>query len=365
MTPEMKTGPGPDATRAWQAIVRRDHAMDGRFVYGVATTGVYCRPSCPARRPRAGNVRFFATADAAERAGFRACLRCDPRGISPTASAARVERARRYLEAHLDDRVTLDALAHAVGGSPFHLQRMFKRFTGVTPKEYVGARRVARLKSGLRKGATVTTAIYDAGYGSGSRAYEHADARLGMTPTVYRDGGRDVTIRFAVVASPIGRLLVGATERGICSVRIGNDDRSLEAGLRREYPNARIERARTGLEAWIRRIVAALNDGGASIDVPLDLRATAFQCRVWRALREIPSGRTQSYRQVAAAIGHPTAVRAVARACATNPVALVVPCHRVVRADGDLGGYRWGVDRKRQLLDRERRSVERTTQRHA
>lgn len=348
---------GADAERAWAAVLARDGAWDGRFVYAVASTGIFCRPSCPARRPRRDRVAFFAEAAAAVAAGYRACRRCAPLQEGASDAERRVAAARAYLAAHLDETVTLERLGREVGASPFHLQRTFKRVLGVSPKDYVLAQRAERLKQRLKEGDDVTTATYEAGYGAGSRLYEQSNARLGMTPGTFRRGGRGAHIRFAFAAAPLGRLLVAATERGICAVRLGDDEESLSAGLRRDYPQATLERVATGdpLEGWVDAILASLAPGPGTAPpplagLPLDVRATAFEWRVWRELQRIPRGATRSYGEVATALGKPGAARAVARACAANRVALVVPCHRVVRADGDPGGYRWGAERKRQLL---------------
>jgi AraC family transcriptional regulator, regulatory protein of adaptative response / methylated-DNA-[protein]-cysteine methyltransferase len=344
----------------WTAVLERDTRQDGRFVYAVATTGVFCRPSCPSRRPRQENVAFFSAPEEAERAGYRACRRCAPK--STVAPAERtVREACAYLEAHLDEPVTLEVLGREIGVSPFHLQRMFKRVTGVSPKAYVNARRVERLKARLQQGDGVADATYEAGYGSGSRVYEQADAQLGMTPATYKRGGSGVTIRYGTTETPLGRLLVAVSERGVCAVTLGDSDGDLEAALRREYPQARIELGATGndahLEEWLGAVVRHLEGSQPSLALPLDVQATAFQRRVWQALQEIPYGATRSYGEIAAAIGQPQASRAVARACASNRVALVVPCHRVVRGDfatsGEAGGYRWGAERKRRLLERE------------
>lgn len=342
---------------AWTAVESRDSRFDGRFVYAVASTGVYCRPSCPSRRPKRQSVSFFAAPEEAERAGYRACRRCRPRATGPTDPERSVERARAWLDAHLDEPVTLAELGEAVGLSPWYLQRTFKRLTGLTPKEYASARRLERLKSHLKKGDDVTTATYEAGYGSGSRVYEQSDARLGMTPATYRRGGQGTTIRYRIADSPLGRMLVGATDRGVCSVTFGASDAELEAGLRKEYPNARLERGEDEkLETWTSAIVHHLEGDDPRLALPLDVRATAFQWRVWKALQEIPRGETRSYGEIAASLGRPGAARAVARACASNRVALAVPCHRAVRGDGDLAGYRWGTERKRRLLDMEKQA---------
>ncbi len=346
--------PKPHPDEAWTAVLARDPRFDGSFVYAVSSTGVYCRPVCPSRRPRRSNVAFFPDPAAAEAAGYRPCRRCRPRTGAPSPSTLAVERAREYLDGHLDERVTLARLGRVTHLSPSHLQRTFKRLLGVSPREYAESRRAARLKHELKRGETVSRASFEAGYGSSSRVYEQAAARLGMTPAAYRRGGQGLLIRFSIVDSPLGRLLVAGTERGLCAVTLGDDDAALVEALRREYPHARIEPTEAGLERWLEVIVGSLRGGPEALDLPLDVRATAFQLRVWRALREIPVGSTASYGELAARIGAPSAARAVARACATNPVALVVPCHRAVRGDGGLGGYRWGLDRKRRLLEGER-----------
>jgi AraC family transcriptional regulator of adaptative response/methylated-DNA-[protein]-cysteine methyltransferase len=359
--PRPPGGDRPSDDTAWDAVLARDTAWDGRFVYAVRTTGVYCRPTCPSRRPHRENVSFFAGADEAEHAGFRACQRCRPRSTRPSPATRAVERARQYLDERLDagadERMTLDRLAREVGMSPYHLQRTFKRVLGVTPAEYVRAGRSERLKRELRRGETVSRATYGAGFGSSSRVYEIADAQLGMTPAAYRTGGRGVEIRYTITDSPFGRLLVAATERGVCAVKLGDHDRMLTQDLANEYPNAVIEHAngdRDHFATWVNAIVRHLEGTSRRLDVPVDLRATAFQWRVWRALQNIPYGETRSYSDVARSIGAPRAARAVASACANNHVALVIPCHRVVREGGALGGYRWGIDRKQRLLARER-----------
>lgn len=342
------------ADTAWAAVEARDSRLDGRFVYAVASTGIYCRPSCPSRRPKRQGVSFFSTPDEAEGAGYRSCRRCRPRSAGPTDPERAVERARTWLDAHLDEPVTLAGLGEAVGLSPWYLQRTFKRLTGLTPKEYASARRLETLKSHLKKGDDVTTATYEAGYGSGSRVYEQSDARLGMTPATYRQGGKGTTIRYRLADSPLGRMLVAATDRGVCAVTFGSSDVDLETALRKEYPNAEIGRADDALDTWTAEILRHLEGESPRLALPLDVQATAFQWRVWKALQEIPRGETRSYGEVAAALGRPGSARAVARACASNRVALAVPCHRVVRGDGDAGGYRWGEERKRRLLEMER-----------
>ena len=325
----------------------RDARQDGRFVFAVRTTGIYCRPSCPSRRPRRDSVEFFLDPRQAERAGYRACLRCKPTEISAQAQA--VTRARQLLD-EAEGVLTLAELGKRVGVSPFHLQRLFKRATGLSPREYQSARRMQQVKQGLRKGDDVTTALYDAGFSSPSRLYEKSHQQLGMTPGAYRSGGAGVTVQYAIVPSPLGRMLVAATPRGLCAVRFGENASELETELRTEFHAATLVRDEAALRPYLRPLLANLRGEIVTIELPLDVRATAFQMKVWEKLREIPAGETRSYSEVAQAIGDPKAVRAVARACASNPVALAVPCHRIVRSDGELAGYRWGLQRKKKLL---------------
>ena len=337
----------------WRAVRERDARWDGVFVYAVASTRVYCRPTCPSRRPRRDRVRYFALADAAERAGYRACRRCRPKSSAVPAAIDRVRRACSVLASSTNGLISLTALAARVGGSPHHLLRTFKQTLGVSPREFADACRVGCLKTALRSGEGVAAATYDAGYGSGSRIYERSSAKLGMTPAAYARGGKGEHVNYTTIDSPLGRLLVAATERGICAVKLGEDDAALERDLRAEYPAARLGRG-PRLDAWVRAIVDSLTPGAPDPRLPTDVRATAFQRRVWRELQRIPRGRTRSYKEIAQRIGQPAAARAVARACAANPTALVVPCHRVVRTDGDAGGYHWGAARKRALLEAER-----------
>jgi AraC family transcriptional regulator of adaptative response/methylated-DNA-[protein]-cysteine methyltransferase len=328
----------------------RDARQDGRFVFAVRTTGIYCRPSCPSRRPRRDSVEFFADPQQAERAGYRACLRCKPTELSAQMRA--IMRARQLLD-EAEGVLTLADLSKRVGVSPFHLQRLFKRATGLSPREYQSARRMQQVKHGLRKGDDVTTALYDAGFGSPSRLYEKTSEQLGMTPGTYRRGGAGMTIQYGIVPSPLGRLLVAATSRGLCAVRFGESTNDMERELRAEFSAAAIHRDDSALQPYLQSLLANLRGENRTIDLPLDVRATAFQKKVWDVLRRIPRGETRSYSEIAQAIGDDKAVRAVARACASNPVAIAVPCHRVVRSDGELAGYRWGVERKKTLLERE------------
>jgi AraC family transcriptional regulator of adaptative response/methylated-DNA-[protein]-cysteine methyltransferase len=336
----------------WQAVLGRDSTQDQSFVYGVSSTRIYCRPSCPSRRPQRARVSFFGTPEAAEAAGYRPCRRCEPRSNQP-AIVRQVQFVREYLDAYPDETVTLEQLGQAAGMSPYHLQRTFKRVVGVTPKAYASARRLERMKSRLKEGDTVSRATYEAGYGSGSRAYEYARTGLGMTPGSYRNGGRGMRISYTVVPTAMGQLLAAATERGLCAVMLGDDAAALEAALRREYPAASIEPGNGNLKEYTESVVERLL-GRDDAALPLDLQGTAFQLQVWEALRRIPSGETRSYQTIAQELGRPTAARAVARACASNRAALVIPCHRAVRENGELGGYRWGVHRKQLLLEQER-----------
>jgi len=338
----------PDERECWRAVQNRDRQYDGTFVYAVESTGIYSRPSCPARHPRRENVTFFACADDAEQAGFRPCGRCRPNEVDSQVDLVR--RACDVIEAANGSAPTLAELGAQLHVSPYHLQRVFKRLTGVTPRQYADARRLDRFKSQLKEGETVTRALYDAGYGSSSRAYA---GQLGMTPTAYGGGGEGMVIAYTVTDCPLGYVLVAATERGLCAVSLGDSPADLEADLVKEYPAASIHRDDTGMGEWVSLIRAYMDGAPLPPDLPLDIRATAFQRRVWDALRAIPVGATRSYAEIAASLKQPTATRAVAQACAHNPVAMIIPCHRVVRKNGELGGYRWGIERKQALLERE------------
>lgn len=338
----------------WQIVLDRDRSADGSFVYAVSSTGIYCRPSCASRRPRRDRVVFFDTTNEAERAGYRACRRCRPDellGADPWVE--KIRRACVYL-ANVEGHPALARLARLVGGSPYHLQRNFKRIVGVTPREYAEACRLRKVRRELRGGAGVTGALLEAGYGSSSRFYERAAPKLGMTPAAYRKGGAGMSIRYATTRSPIGMLLVASTPRGICGVSLGESAAALEASLRREFPRADITADPGPLATTLKTIVAHLEGRQPRLDLPLDVRATSFQWQVWEALAAIPYGETRAYADIAAAIGRPRASRAVARACASNPAALVIPCHRVVPSAGGVGGYRWGAKRKEVLLATER-----------
>ncbi|MGA8766923.1 MAG: bifunctional DNA-binding transcriptional regulator/O6-methylguanine-DNA methyltransferase Ada [Candidatus Acidiferrales bacterium] len=361
-----------DGGSRWQAVQARDRSADGAFVYAVRSTGIYCRPSCPSRKPRREQVVFFPLPEAAEQNGFRECRRCHPRAFPmQDARIETVARVCREIEARIladpgmdvrsDTQLTLAALSTPVGMSPHQLDRAFRSAMGITPRQYADAQRMRRLKSRLKRGDNVTTALYEAGFGSSSRLYERAPSHLGMTPAAYGRGGAGMKIHYAIVGSPLGRLLVGATDRGISALYLGESDGALRAALRKEYPSAELisdargrrETNRGNLGEWVTQILAHLRGQEPHLDLPTDVQATAFQRRVWEELRKIPYGATKTYTEVARAIGRPAAVRAVARACATNPVSVVVPCHRVVRQDGNLAGYRWGIQRKRELLESE------------
>jgi len=346
-----------DEEQCWNAVAARDITADGRFVYGVLTTGVYCRPSCPSRRPLRRNTRFYANADAAEAAGLRACKRCQPRAATPQ-SAARMQALCRYIEAHAQQSLTLEALAARAHLSPFHLQRQFKAAIGVSPRQYHEACRLRTLRQDLREGAAVTEAIHAAGFGSTSRLYEKLATRMGMTPKQYRAGGAGLAISHACAPTALGLLMMGATDRGLCFVQFGDSEAQLQAMLQAEYPAAQRAPMAGAMQqefaAWMQALGAHLAGAPQAPALPLDLRGTAFQMKVWAYLQQIPPGELRSYTEVAEAIGRPRAVRAVASACAANRVALLVPCHRVIRGDGSLGGYKWGLERKRALIEQER-----------
>jgi AraC family transcriptional regulator of adaptative response/methylated-DNA-[protein]-cysteine methyltransferase len=348
----------PITARRWQAVLDRDASLDGAFVFAVSSTGIFCRPSCPAKRPRRQNVTFFADALQAEQSGYRACLRCRPKAVDGNPRSALVRAICRYIEQHIEDRLTLSLLAREFRRSPFHLQRTFKNVLGVSPKAYINAVRLRQVKQNLQAGHDVTTALYAAGYGSSSRLYERTAAQLGMTPEKYRRGAVGALIRYTIVRytianSPLGRMLIAATDKGICAIQFADNDDQLQQGLMREFPFATRRRDDAAMSEWRVNLTRLIQGRETNPSLPLDIRATAFQRRVWEALQRIPRGETRSYSAVAKKIGMPKATRAVARACATNPVAVAIPCHRVIREDGDLGGYRWGIERKERLLELE------------
>lgn len=337
----------------WAAVQSREPAADGAFYYSVRTTGVYCRPGCASRPARRENVRFHATREEAEQAGYRPCKRCRPE--QPALAQQRAEaiaKVCRLIE-EAEEAPSLDQLAAAAGMSRFHFHRVFRAVTGVTPSGYAAAHRGQRVRERLARSQTVTEAIYDAGFNSSGRFYASSTALLGMTPTSFRAGGAGVAIRFAVGQCSLGSILVGATEKGVCSIMLGDDPDALVRQLQDQFPNADLAGGDPGFEQVVARVVGFVEAPERGLDMPLDVRGTAFQHRVWQALREIPAGSRVSYTDLAARIGSPPAVRAVARACGSNPVAVAIPCHRVVRKDGSLSGYRWGVERKKALLDRE------------
>ncbi|HUZ72476.1 MAG TPA: bifunctional DNA-binding transcriptional regulator/O6-methylguanine-DNA methyltransferase Ada [Stellaceae bacterium] len=341
------------ADERWQAVMRRDRSADGHFYYSVATTGVYCRPSCAARRPLRANVRFHRDPEAAERAGFRPCQRCRPNGPGlERAHAAAVARACRLI-ATAEELPSLAALAEAAGLSRFHFHRVFKAMTGVTPRQYASQHRAQRVRAGLRGGGTVTAAIYDAGFNSNGRFYAAASDMLGMTPRRYRAGGPGAAIRFAVGQCSLGAILVAATEKGVAAILLGDDPAKLVEELQDRFPKADLVGGDRAFERLVATVVGFVETPAAGLDLPLDVRGTAFQQQVWQALRRIPAGATATYGEIARRIDRPEAVRAVGQACAANPLAVAIPCHRVVRHDGGLSGYRWGIERKRELLRRE------------
>ncbi|HZX25723.1 MAG TPA: bifunctional DNA-binding transcriptional regulator/O6-methylguanine-DNA methyltransferase Ada [Telluria sp.] len=341
------------AEQRWAAVQARDKAADGVFYYSVRTTGVFCRPSCGARPALRKNVDFYDSAADAEAAGFRPCLRCKPTGPSLEQRRAElVAQACRLIDA-AEEAPDLEALAAACGVSRFHLHRLFKEHTGITPRAYAARRRAERVQRGLGAGASVTQAMYDAGYNSSGRFYAESAAQLGMAPRRYRQGGDGSVIRFAVAACSLGALLVAATEIGICSILLGDDPEALVRDLQDRFPRADLRGAESDFEATVAKVVGFVEAPGLGLDLPLDVRGTAFQQRVWEALRAIPAGSTVSYAELAERVGVPSGARAIAGACAANPIAVAIPCHRVVRNDGSISGYRWGVERKRALLERE------------
>jgi AraC family transcriptional regulator, regulatory protein of adaptative response / methylated-DNA-[protein]-cysteine methyltransferase len=339
-----------NAQAAWNAVLNHDRRFDGRFVYAVSSTCIYCRPSCPSRRPARHRVTFFSSPQQAEAAGFRACLRCQPESPHGSLQDRRMEQARRYLDNHADETVTLHRLAGHVELSPFHLQRAFQRSLGLSPKAYQDAKRIERFTTLLKRGESVTSATYEAGFGSSSRVAERVSGALGMTPSAYRSGGRGVTLRYATALTPVGHALIAGTERGVVSVSLGGSEEELVGLLKAKYPHARLSRDPKGLQRQTQALLQCLDGRPLADSISLDVQATAFQRKVWKALQNIPRGSTRTYREIACEIGQPTAARAVARACATNPIAVAIPCHRVVRKDGRLAGYRWGLERKKRLL---------------
>jgi AraC family transcriptional regulator, regulatory protein of adaptative response / methylated-DNA-[protein]-cysteine methyltransferase len=344
------------AEKYWRATLDRDRRADGDFVLAVSSTHIYCRPSCPARRPLRRNVTFFRTREEAEKQGYRPCLRCRPNEVA--ASSALVAQAAKHLIQAGDEALRLSQVSKELNTNTATLRRAFRQVTGLTPRELAEALRVKRFKALLRRGTNITDALYETGYGSSSRVYERSNAQLGMTPATYQKGGKGMKLEYTIAKSPLGKVLVAATDRGVSAVYLGDAQDKLLAELHDEYPRAEISPATDAAQRWVREIVQRIEGKPAQEELPLDLQATAFQRRVWQELQKIPRGTTRTYSEVARAMGNPKAVRAVARACATNPVSIVVPCHRVVREDGKLAGYRWGLGRKEQLLAVERESAQ-------
>src|SRR5450432_905559 len=342
---------GKAAARYWQATLQRDRRADGAFVFAVRSTHIYCRPSCPARRPLRQNTLFFRTPVEAEHRGFRPCRRCRPQ--EQQLAAALVTQAARVLANSAEDNLRLESVAAQLKVSSAKLRRAFHSMAGLSPREFAVAARMERFKKMLRSGQSITEALYSCGFGSPSRIYEKTNSHLGMTPAAYKKGAPGMHIDYSITKSSLGHVLVAATERGISAIYLGENDKQLVLELRAEYPKAEVSQNPTGHGTWLREILKRIEGDKPSVELPLDVQATAFQRRVWQELQKIPLGSTRTYTQVARALGKPNSVRAVARACATNPVSLVVPCHRVIRADGHLAGYRWGLKRKQELLQRE------------
>ena len=358
---EQKDNILPDDEK-WRAVLSRDDRFDGAFVFAVRSTGIYCRPSCPARRPSKQQVLFFPGTIEAEQSGFRPCQRCQPCNTGPSPKDKLVDDVCKYIEANLQGKLTLGILSREVGLSPYHFRRTFKRVLGVSPRQYVEARRLARMKRFLRSGETVNNSLYNAGFSSRSRVYENVPGGFGVNPGEFRRGGVGLRIRYSIVDSPLGRLLVAATERGVCGVCIGDSDSFVERSLAEDYPAATLYRSDEGIEEWTRAFAKYFEGEHLALNVPLDVKATAFQSRVWKIIQSIPFGKTSTYGKIAKELGEPKASRAVARACATNPVALVIPCHRVIGKDGSLRGYRWGKRRKQTLLKLEQTASTSTIQ---
>ncbi len=342
---------GKAAERYWRATLQRDRRADGSFVFAVRSTHIYCRPSCPARRPLRQNALFFRTPSEAENRGFRPCRRCRPQEQQET--AALVARAAKAFADSSEENLRLESIAGYLKTSPAKLRRAFHRMTGLSPRDFAEAARMDRFKKLLRAGKSITEALYDCGFGSPSRVYEKTNSQLGMTPAAYKKGAPGMHIEYSITKSSLGHVLVAATERGISAIYLGENDKQLAAELRAEYPKADLSANSTSHGPWIQEVLKRIEGDTPSVELPLDVQATAFQRRVWQELQKIPRGTTRTYTQVAHALGKPNSVRAVARACATNPVSIVVPCHRVIRADGHLAGYRWGLKRKQELLQRE------------
>jgi AraC family transcriptional regulator, regulatory protein of adaptative response / methylated-DNA-[protein]-cysteine methyltransferase len=343
-------------TAKWKAVVERDESKDGLFVFGVRSTRIYCKPSCPARHPNLEQVVFFSHPDEAERSGFQACKRCRPQEARTSPRAELIQRTCAYIEANLDEKLTLENLSRQAGLSPFHFQRTFKKILGISPRQYVEARRLERVKRSLTNGETVTNSLYDAGFTSKSRLYEKTLPQFGVSPGLFRRGGEGLRIHYTIVDSRIGRVLLAATDRGACAVCMGASDEAVEAALREDYYAADLRRDDAGMKEWTEALASYFNGHEFPKTLPLDVQATAFQWKVWKEIQSIPYGQTRTYSNIANSLGAPQATRAVARACATNPVAIVIPCHRVIGKDGSLRGYAWGVKRKKTLLSLENKA---------
>jgi AraC family transcriptional regulator of adaptative response/methylated-DNA-[protein]-cysteine methyltransferase len=353
LTPEIRQSLKADS-QMWAAVLARDNRCDGDFVFAVRSTDIYCRPSCPAKRPSRDKVMYFSGPAEAEESGFRPCRRCDPRIDRLSTGVEPIDRACKYIEANLDDKLTLSNLGVHAGISPYHLQRTFKRIVGISPREYVEARRLARMKLLLKTGHTVTKALYGAGFTSRSRFYDKNSTQFGMSAGAFRRGGEGVRIEYAIVNCPLGRLLVATTLAGLCAVFMGDTDAVVESALSKEYPHAHLYCGNAGLQKWIAPIMNYFAGHEPNLNLPLDVEASTFQRRVWKEIRSIPYGSTSTYSKIASQLGTPKAARAVAKACATNPISIVIPCHRVIGKNGDLRGYRWGEKRKKDLLTLER-----------
>jgi len=352
MTKEISTHEQSGEWR-WQIVQTRNREFDNAFFFGVSSTKIYCKPSCAARRPKRENTLFFASCTEAENAGFRACLRCRPKTENTrSANAELIVQACKIIESNPDGEISLEFLAAELNVSSSHLQRTFKNALGISPKEFADAQRLENFKKQVRQ-SDVTTAMYESGFGSSRALYEKATLNLGMTPATYSKGGKNLKISFVTAESSLGKLLVAATEKGVCAIAFGETSAELQSNLTTEFPAAEIQPDENSLQSYVRAIVEHLDGTRKTLDLPLDLQATVFQLKVWAELRQIPYGETRSYKQIAESLGNAKSVRAVARACATNPVALINPCHRVIGANGNLSGYRWGINRKKQLLDRE------------
>ena len=336
----------------WQAVKNNDARFNGAFVYAVNSTGIYCKPSCSSKLPKRNNVQFFESFRQAEASGFRSCLRCQPKAEKANSQVEIVLRACEILEA--EENISLEDLSAELNLSPAHLQKLFKEYIGVSPKKYAETKRLEKFKNEIQKGSDVTNAMYEAGFGSSSRLYEKAAETLGMTPKTYAKKGKNMKIEYTITNTDLGRMIVARTEKGVCAVAFGDDEKTLTENLRNEFKNAEITENNANLKDYVRSITANLQGTNKTLDLPLDLQATAFQMRVWELLRKIPYGETVSYQNIAEKIGNKNAVRAVATACASNRVALVIPCHRVVRSNGELSGYRWGVERKKKILEKEK-----------